>query len=87
MQAIDVVMLTKNSEHLLDKCLVSIYANVPVNNLIVVDGFSTDRTLKIVDAFNEKYGNATVLSVNGSRARAREKGLSRVETDWFLFAE
>ena len=60
MQAIDVVMLTKNSEHLLDKCLVSIYANVPVNNLIVVDGFSTDRTLKIVDAFNEKYRNATV---------------------------
>ena len=87
MQAIDVVMLTKNSEHLLDKCLVSIYANVPVNNLIVVDGFSTDRTLKIIDAFNEKYGNVTVLSVNGSRARAREKGLSRVETDWFLFAD
>ena len=87
MQAIDVVMLTKNSEHLLDKCLASIYENVPVNNLIVVDGFSTDRTLKIVDRVNEKHGNVTVLSVNGSRAKAREKGIAQVNTDWFMFAD
>ena len=87
MQAIDVVMLTKNSEHLLDKCLASIYQNVPVNRLIVVDGYSTDRTLKILDAFNKRYGNVKVLSVNGSRARAREKGIAQVTTDWFLFAD
>ncbi len=87
MQAIDVVMLTKNSEHIIGKCLTSIYQNVPVNNLIVVDGNSTDRTLKIVDAVNEKHGHVTVLSVNGSRARAREKGIHCVETDWFLFAD
>ena len=87
MQAIDVVMLTKNSEHLLDKCLASIYQNVPVNNLIVIDGFSTDRTLKIVDAANERHGNVKVLSVNGSRAKAREKGIAQVSTDWFMFAD
>jgi glycosyltransferase involved in cell wall biosynthesis len=49
MQPIDVVVLTKNSEHLLDKCLASVYENVPVKNLIIVDGFSTDRTLKDSD--------------------------------------
>jgi len=87
MQAIDVVMLTKNSEHLLDKCLASIYQNVPVNNLIVVDGFSTDRTLKIVDAANKRHGNVKVLGVNGSRAKAREKGIAEVDTDWFLFVD
>jgi glycosyltransferase involved in cell wall biosynthesis len=87
MQAIDVVMLTKNSEHLLDKCLASIYRNVPVNNLIVVDGFSTDRTLKILDAVNQQHGNVTVLSVGGSRARARERGIAQVTTDWFMFAD
>jgi glycosyltransferase involved in cell wall biosynthesis len=87
MQAIDVVMLTKNSEHLLDKCLASIYQNVPVNNLIVVDGFSTDRTLKILDAVNERHGNVTVLNVNGSRAKAREKGIAQVTTEWFMFAD
>jgi len=87
MQAVDVVMLTKNSEHLLGKCLASLYRNVPVNQLIVVDGFSTDRTLKILDAANERYGNVKVLSVNGSRARARERGIAQVTTDWFMFAD
>ena len=87
MQAIDVVMLTKNSEHLLDKCLASIYANVPVKNLIVVDGFSTDDTLKIVNKINEEHGNITVLNENGSRAKAREKGLRQVRTEWFMFVD
>ena len=74
MQAIDVVMLTKNSEYMLKRSLSSIYENVPVRNLIVVDGFSTDRTLKILDQFNNQYGNVKLLSSSGSRAKAREKG-------------
>jgi len=87
MQAIDVVVLTKNSEHLLDRCLAAIYENVPVKNLIVVDGFSTDDTLKIVNEINEEHGNITVLNVDGSRAKAREKGLRQVRTDWFMFVD
>ncbi|MCW4017973.1 MAG: glycosyltransferase family 2 protein [Candidatus Bathyarchaeota archaeon] len=87
MQAIDVVVLTKNSEHLLDKCLASIYQNVPVNKLVIVDGFSTDKTLKIIDDFNRKYGNVKIIKVNGSRAKAREKGIAEITTDWFLFAD
>jgi len=54
MDPIDVVMLTKNSEHLLNKCIISIYENVPVKRLIVVDGFSTDNTLKIINEFNKR---------------------------------
>jgi glycosyltransferase involved in cell wall biosynthesis len=87
MQAVDVVVLTKNSEYLLDKCLASIYENVPVNNLIVVDGFSNDNTLKIVDSTNRKHGNVTFLTVNGSRARARQEGIRQVETEWFMFVD
>jgi glycosyltransferase involved in cell wall biosynthesis len=87
MQPIDVVVLTKNSEHLLDKCLASVYENVPVKNLIIIDGFSTDRTLKIINEISEAYGNVEVLKVNGSRARAREKGIQRVSTDWFMFVD
>jgi glycosyltransferase involved in cell wall biosynthesis len=87
MQPIDVVMITKNSEHILGKCLAAVYENVPVKNLIVVDGFSTDRTLKIVNQVNGTYGNVTVLNVNGSRARAREKGIRQVSTDWFMFVD
>jgi len=46
MQTIDVVMITKNSDFMLKRCIESIYANLPVENLIIVDGFSTDKTFK-----------------------------------------
>ena len=87
MQPIDVVVLTKDSEHLLDRCLASVYENVPVKNLIIVDGFSTDRTLKIINETKETHGNVKVLKVGGSRARAREKGIQHVSTDWFMFVD
>jgi glycosyltransferase involved in cell wall biosynthesis len=87
MQQVDVVMLTKDSEHMLAKCLSSIYKNVPVKNLIVIDGFSTDRTLQILEKFNKNYGNISLLQMNGSRARARTEGIRRVSTDWFMFVD
>jgi glycosyltransferase involved in cell wall biosynthesis len=87
MQAIDVVVLTRNSEHILSKCLASIYENVPLKNLIVIDGFSNDGTLKILNDVNKKYGNIKVLRMNGSRARARERAMQQVSTDWFMFVD
>ena len=60
MGSVDVVLLTKNSEKVLEKCLESVYQNVPVNQLIVVDGYSTDGTLGILDGFNRKHRNVTV---------------------------
>ena len=86
-QAVDVVVLTKNSEHLLDKCLASIYENVPVKNLIVVDGYSTDSTLRIVNKTRLKHGNVIVLSMNGTRAKAREAAIRLVSTPWFMFVD
>lgn len=87
MEAIDVVMLTKNSEHLLDECLKSIYENVPVKRLIIIDGFSTDNTLKIIEKFNRKYGNVEIIKEEGSRAKARQRGIEEVKTEWFMFAD
>jgi glycosyltransferase involved in cell wall biosynthesis len=87
MQPIDVVVLTKNSEHLLERCIASVYENVPVKNLIVVDGLSTDRTLKIVNRINGVHGNVKVLKANGSRASARQLGLRQVSTEWFMFVD
>ena len=37
-----------NSERMLRECINSVYENVPVKNLIVVDGFSTDATADII---------------------------------------
>ncbi len=84
---IDVVLLTKNSAHLLEKCLTSIYANVPVNQLIVVDGYSTDCTIDILEKFNKKRGNIKLIKTKGTRASARETGIQHVTTDFFAFID
>ncbi|RLI21105.1 hypothetical protein DRO54_04570 [Candidatus Bathyarchaeota archaeon] len=84
---IDVVVLTKNSERMLEECLNSIYENVPVNRLIVVDGYSTDKTVEIVEKFKRKYGNVILIQEGGTRGAAREKGIKEVITDWFMFVD
>jgi glycosyltransferase involved in cell wall biosynthesis len=85
--SLDVVVLTKNSERMLDACLASIYRNVPVNNLIVVDGYSTDATLSIMKRFQEEHGNVIVIQDSGTRGSARQKAIERVQTDWFMFVD
>ena len=87
MSQVDVILLTKNSEHMLSKCLTSIFENVPVKNLIVIDGFSTDRTLQILGAFSKVHRNIIFLQLGGSRAKARTEGIRHVTTDWFLFVD
>jgi glycosyltransferase involved in cell wall biosynthesis len=84
---VDVVLLTKNSQHLLSRCLNSVYQNVPIKNLIVVDGYSTDRTLSILEKFNRRYGNVYVHQMKGSRAKARTAGIHKVTSDWFVFVD
>lgn len=84
---IDIVILTKNSEETLDSCLNSIYKNIPVNRVIVIDGYSTDSTIKILDTFNEKYGNITLIRDEGTRGRSRQRGIEEVETRWFMFVD
>lgn len=87
MQTIDVVMITKNSEFMLERCIESIYSNVPVENLIIIDGFSSDKTLSIINKLNKKYQTIKVFSSNGTRALARETGIQHVKTDWFMFID
>ena len=84
---IDVILLTKNSEHLLSRCLNAVYQNVPIKNLIAIDGYSTDRTQEILLRFNRKYGNVSLFQMHGSRAAARTEGIRRVSTDWFMFVD
>ncbi len=84
---IDVVLLTKNSDRMLEPCLNSIYQNIPINRLIVVDGYSTDATLSILEKFQAKYLNVNVILDHGTRATARQKGITNVETNWFVFVD
>ena len=84
---VDVVIITKNSDRVLSECLKSVYKNVPVNRLIVVDGYSTDKTLEIVRNFQKEHGNVLLLQDKGTRATARQKGINHVETEWFIFVD
>jgi glycosyltransferase involved in cell wall biosynthesis len=84
---IDVVILTRNSQRALKECLSSVYKNVPVHNLIIVDGYSTDATLEIVKEFQEKHSKVVLIQDKGTRASARQKGIAKVETDWFMFVD
>jgi glycosyltransferase involved in cell wall biosynthesis len=86
-EKVDVIVLTKNSERLLRKCLASIYGNVPVNTLIVVDGYSTDATLDIVKETHKKHGNVMLIKTGGSRGYARQRALKEVKTNWFMFVD
>ena len=87
MEPVDVVLLTKNSERMLKQCLTSVYENVPIERLIVVDAFSTDNTLKILDDFSGQYGNVEIISEAGTRGAARERGIREVKTGWFVFVD
>jgi len=82
---VDVVLLTKNSlEPCLKQCLDSVYANVPVDCLLVVDGGSVDGTLNLV----QKYPRVEVIGDSGgNRATARQKGIDAVETTWHLHVD
>jgi glycosyltransferase involved in cell wall biosynthesis len=84
---VDVVIITKNSERMLNECLNAVYENVPLNRLIVVDGYSTDKTLDIVHEFQKKHGNVLVIQDRGNRATARQKGINQVKTEWFMFVD
>ncbi|HMK95765.1 MAG TPA: glycosyltransferase family A protein [Candidatus Limnocylindrales bacterium] len=87
MKTIDVAILTLNSAAKLRECIDSIYMNVPVNNLIIVDGCSTDATQAIVDEFKQRYGNVIFVRQRGTRASARQKAIQLVKSDLFMFVD
>ncbi len=75
---LSVVILTKNEEARIARCLESIRW---ADELIVVDGMSTDRTVEICRAFG-----AQVIAhpFGGSFAEERNLGMARATGDWVL---
>ncbi|MGE5575178.1 MAG: glycosyltransferase family A protein [Ignavibacteria bacterium] len=84
---IDVAILTMNSERKLKECIDSVYRNIPINKLIIVDGFSTDKTIAIIQEYKEKYGNVIFVQEKGTRGSARQTAIELVKTDWFVFVD
>lgn len=76
---VDVVVCTYNSERFLEPCLQSIFDNVPVRKLWVVDNFSTDRTAEIAERFGAK-----VVKSRCSLAESRKISFNLAETTIFV---
>lgn len=82
---IDVIMLTHNSaKPFFEKCLMALKENVPINQLIVVDGNSNDNTVEIIQ---NVFSNPKIIFSNHSLAQARKLGISYLETPWFAFID
>ncbi|MEM2119357.1 MAG: glycosyltransferase, partial [Candidatus Bathyarchaeia archaeon] len=85
---VSVIVPTKNSESTIEKCLTSIvgqsYSSIEV---IVVDNFSKDDTVKIAQKFGAKVflkGPERSAQVNFGVAKASGKYVYRVDSDFVL---
>ncbi len=76
-----------NSAAKLKECIRSVYMNIPVNKLIVIDGYSTDATKTIIEEFQQQHGNVIFIREKGNRATARQTAIEMVKTDWFMFVD
>jgi len=79
------VILTKNEEKNIERCLKSIDF---CDEIIVVDDFSTDKTINII----HNVGNKNLCSVhkrklNNDFAQQRNFGLNKVSNEWILFVD
>ena len=85
LEPIDVVILTLDAEIYLETCLDSVYREVPVDKVIVVDGGSKDKTLDILN----KYPRMEIHVRPDIRTTGKcvELALARVTNPWILFIE
>lgn len=75
---ISAVIIAKNEERKIARCLESLKGS---SEVIVVDGFSTDRTVEIANAFGAKV---VQRKFTGSFADERNAGMENTANDWVL---
>lgn len=79
---VDVAVCTYNSEKYLDLCLQSVCNFIPFNRLIIVDHYSTDRTIEIA----KKYGGEIYFE-NIGVGYARQLAIECSDAPFLLFVD
>jgi glycosyltransferase involved in cell wall biosynthesis len=77
----DVIIRTKNSDQYIGKCLESVFREIPVRRVIIVDAGSTDRTLEITSSFeNVDIYVKPELNIG----QATKYGFTIAKTEWIV---
>ena len=80
---ISAVILTKNEENKIVDCLESVDW---CDEIIIIDDFSTDRTLQVVRNFNSRV-KIFQHDLNGDFSSQRNFGLLKAKGEWILFID
>lgn len=80
MGKISVIVITFNEEKNIDRCLKSI---TWANEIIVVDAFSTDKTVELARA----YATDVLLHVYDGEVPQRERGFQRATGEWLFWID
>jgi len=79
---INYIIPTYNSASLLDECLIAIEKYGNPNNIIVIDNFSTDKTIEIA-----KSHACKIIQTNTTLGECRLIGIENAETGWVTFVD
>ena len=64
MKLISVIIPAYNVEKYIENCLISVFEQSYKNiEVIIVDDFSTDQTVKIAKSFQKKFNNLKIFSL------------------------
>lgn len=80
---ISIIILTKNEENNIVDCLESVDW---CDEIIVIDDFSTDRTLQVIKNFNRRV-KIFQHELRGDFSAQRNFGLSKARGGWVLFVD
>jgi glycosyltransferase involved in cell wall biosynthesis len=78
-ELIDVIIRTKNSEELLKECIQSIYEEIPIRRIIMVDAGSTDKTLEIGSSFDKV---CVYIKPELNLGQATKYAFTKAQTEW-----
>ena len=85
---VSIIMPTFNSANFIRHCISSVISQDYQNwELIVVDNFSDDDTVKIISSFGDDRIQIIYNSNNGIIANARNRGMELAQGEWLAFLD
>ncbi len=89
MDKFSVILAAYNTEELLEECILSVlHQTRPVDEFIIIDDGSTDRSPELIDKYAAEYPNIIVFHQrNAGQAAARNVGLAHASGNYIGFID